>query len=272
MSGIALFNLGAWLFVARAAMRRPLGDESARRVERIQFALSFVFTVVCAFRSFLPRAEGQRIVLVDSWWSNAALGRSAATVAELCFMAQWSFLIFTLLPRGATGRRVAAWIPLLLIAIAEIFSWYTTLSTDFIGSVIEESLWLLGTLVCIVNFLWLLPELSKSVQRWLRWVILVGIGYALFLAFIDVPMYYRRWQRDLSLGHVALPVWEGLWDSMQRWVVTRKHADWYEEMPWMTLYFSVGVWMSIGTAWFAGRADWFTRTQVPASPTPRAPS
>ena len=45
--------------------------------------LSALFVLGCAFRSFLPRAEGQRICLYDSWWSSAILSRSVATVAEL---------------------------------------------------------------------------------------------------------------------------------------------------------------------------------------------
>jgi hypothetical protein len=31
-------------------------------------------------------------------------------------------------------------------------------------------------------------------------------------------------------------------------VVTHRWVDWKEEIPWMSLYFSAGVWVSIGVA------------------------
>ena len=37
----------------------------------------------CAFRSFLPRADVQRICLFDTWLSSVVVGRSVATLAEL---------------------------------------------------------------------------------------------------------------------------------------------------------------------------------------------
>ena len=44
----------------------------------------------CAFRSFSPRADVQRICLFDTWWSSVVVGRSVATVAEIAFVAQWA--------------------------------------------------------------------------------------------------------------------------------------------------------------------------------------
>ncbi len=47
----------------------------------------------CAFRSFLPRADVQRICLFDHWTSSVAVGRSVATIAEVCFVAQWAIML-----------------------------------------------------------------------------------------------------------------------------------------------------------------------------------
>ena len=45
------------------------------------FCAGYVFG--CAFRSFLPRADVQRICLFDTWLSSVFVGRTVATVAEL---------------------------------------------------------------------------------------------------------------------------------------------------------------------------------------------
>ena len=47
----------------------------------------------CAFRSVLPRADVQRICLFDTWLSSVFVGRSVATVAEVCFAAQWMIIL-----------------------------------------------------------------------------------------------------------------------------------------------------------------------------------
>jgi hypothetical protein len=49
--------------------------------------LSAAYVFACAFRSFLPRADIQRICLFDTWLSSVTVGRSVATVAEICFTA-----------------------------------------------------------------------------------------------------------------------------------------------------------------------------------------
>ena len=35
-----------------------------------------------------------RMCLFDSWFSSVIVGRSVATIAELCFVAQWSLLLW----------------------------------------------------------------------------------------------------------------------------------------------------------------------------------
>src|SRR5262245_34092852 len=47
----------------------------------------------CAFRSVLPRADVQRICLFDTWLSSVFVGRSVATIAEVCFVVQWAIVL-----------------------------------------------------------------------------------------------------------------------------------------------------------------------------------
>src|SRR5882724_4978076 len=51
----------------------------------IMLLLCAAYVFGCAFRSFLPRADVQRICLFDTWLSSVVVGRSVATVAEICF-------------------------------------------------------------------------------------------------------------------------------------------------------------------------------------------
>jgi hypothetical protein len=68
------------------------------------------------------------------------------------------------------------------------------------------------------------------------------------MSLIDVPMYIARWQHHRRAATPYLPLLAGLRDSFARRHLTREWIVWRREVPWMTLYFSVGVWLSIGMA------------------------
>jgi hypothetical protein len=70
-------------------------------------------------------------------------------------------------------------------------------------------------------------------------------GYILFMTTIDVPMYWSRWQIELKAGPTYLPLLQGLMDASRSCVVSFEQRIWREEIPWMTLYFTVAVWVSI---------------------------
>ena len=58
-------------------------------------------------------------------------------------------------------------------------------------------------------------------------------------------MYVSRWLADEANGREYLSLGQGFLDVWSRRTVTFEWADWRTEVPWMTLYFSVGVWCSI---------------------------
>jgi hypothetical protein len=247
LSAISLANLAAWGVMAAVVTRRP-GPLDGRRAGAPgwQLWLSLLFVVGCAFRSFLPRAEGQRICLYDSWISSAMIGRWVATVAELSLVAQWTLL----LARWARTARASAtaWMARLLlplIAIAELFSWYTTLTTNFVGSVCEESIWAVTGTLLIGAMLWLRPRYQGRQRRFIAAAIALNVAYVVFMWTVDVPMYWSRWTADQQAGRAYLSLGQGWRDAQLRRVLTRRWVDWRDEVPWMSLYFSVGVWISI---------------------------
>jgi len=59
----------------------------------------------------------------------------------------------------------------------------------------------------------------------------------------DVKIYVRRWR--LSAAGVHLSLARGLRDNQRRRHPIVAWEIWREEVPWMTLYFSIGVWTSL---------------------------
>jgi uncharacterized membrane protein len=247
LSVISVVNIVAWIAVARRHLRdEPALSEKERRARRWHLVLSALFVAGCAFRSFLPRAEGQRICLVDSWISAAVISRAVATVAELSLVAQWSIFLREY-ARAAQARLavVLSYLPIGLITMAEIFSWYTTLTTNFIGSVVEESTWAVTAAVVTTGFAIIWPRYRGLRRRLVTLMIAINVAYFIFMCSVDVPMYWARVTADRVRGKQFLSVAAGWRDAGERRVMTRAWRDWVDEMPWMSLYFTAGVWISI---------------------------
>ena len=208
--------------------------------------LSGAYVFGCAFRSILPRADVQRICLFDTWLSSVMVGRTVATVAELCFAIQWALVLRELArsSHSATGKNIARLI-VPLIALAECCSWYAVVSTDFLGNVLENSLWAV-TFTLIAIALGRIALSFRGIAQWLIAAMAAGaVGYVIFMATIDVPMYYGRWQAELADGTQPFGFLAGLHDVATRWVVTYDLARWDHEILWMSLYFSAAVWASL---------------------------
>ena len=172
--------------------------------------------------------------------------RSVATVAEICFAAQWAMILHRLgTMTGADTILNAAWVIVPLILIAECFSWYAVLTKKYFANAIENSIWALAFFIVAVGFCRLLPEFDGAVRAVLV-VAIIGIaGYLAFLATIDIPMYLTRWRAEVANGSRPLSPLEGLRDASFRWVVTHDIAEWKDEIAWMSLYFSAAVWASL---------------------------
>jgi hypothetical protein len=213
--------------------------------------LSAAYVIGCAFRSVLPRADVQRICLFDTWLSSVFVGRSVATVAELCFIIQWAIVLRALaqVAKAETAGNISrAIVP--IVALAEACSWYAVITTNYLGNLLENSLWTAAFLLIAIALLDLLNR-YRGVARLAIAAAAVGIaGYVAFMATVDVPMYFTRWQADLAAGRQFFGLLSGLHDVATRWVVTRDAARWNGEIVWMSLYFSAAVWTSLLLASF----------------------
>jgi len=243
---VSSVNIAFWFLLYREFCNSPAGSSASNSDIGLMLLLCAGYVFGCAFRSFLPRADVQRICLFDTWLSSVVVGRSVATVAELCFAAQWAIILRQLGEiAGAETTLNAAWLVVPLILVAECFSWYAVLTTNYLGNAIENSIWAVAFLIVGVALCRLLPEFNGAV----RWALVIAIsGIAFYLAFlmtIDVPMYLGRWRADLADGSRLLGIFEGLRDISTRWIVTHDFAHWKDEIAWMSLYFSAAVWASL---------------------------
>ena len=248
---VSMANIGLWF-----VLHRRFRTQSANlrfgvlRIE-LMLLLCAAYVFGCAFRSVLPRADVQRICLFDTWLSSVAVGRSVATIAEICFVIQWAIVLRQLadMTKSDTVRNVSATI-VPLIVLAEGFSWYAVITTNYLGNTIENSLWAVSFGLIAVALVRLIAAFRGLVRIAIS-VALIGIAaYIVFLATVDVPMYFARWRHDVAAGKALLGLFGGLHDVGTRWTVTHDVAHWRDEMAWMALYFSVAVWSSLALCSF----------------------
>lgn len=105
----------------------------------------------------------QRICLFDTWLSSVLVGRSVATVAELCFAIQWAIVLRELakITHSDTAKNISKLV-VPLIASAECCSWYAVVSTNFLGNVLENALWTIAGLHELATH-WVV---THNIARW----------------------------------------------------------------------------------------------------------
>ena len=240
---------------SRHWQRSTSGSGSGSRVTRrctaaeTQLLLSGGASACAAFARCSPQSSER--CACGTRLSAILLGRIAATIAELCFALQCGLFVqrlsdITRIP--LLDAAAHAFVPLAILA--ELVCWYAVLSLNHIGHAIEESLWALLMLILAAAC----GTAALAAEGPLRAMLIAGLlvygaGAGLTIAF-DVRMYVRRWR--LSTDGVHLSLATGLRDSQRRRHPIVAWEIWREEVPWMTLYFSIGVWTSLAMVLLEG--------------------
>lgn len=259
-------NIAVWFALYHQLQPPPAGGLGNTSGIGVMLLLCAAYVFGCAFRSFLPRADVQRICLFDTWLSSVVVGRSVATVAEIAFAAQWAIILYQLgAMTGADTTVNAAWAIVPLILIAECFSWYAVLTRHYLGNAIENSIWAVAFFIVGAGLCRLLPEFDGEVRVILVVTIIGVAGYLAFLMTVDVPMYLNRWRTEAGDGSRLMKPLEGLRDVSTRWVVTHDLAEWKEEIAWMSLYFSGAVWASLALCVCYSQGDQLPRYRIQAT-------
>jgi hypothetical protein len=247
LCAVGALNIFAWCVSAVALNRRQtVMSAEAYNARRLQLLLSAVYVFGCAFRSVFPVFDVPRICLHNSWLSSVIVGRSVATVAELCFVGQWALMLreASRASRSVVGK-ISSLAVVPLIALAEACSWYSVLTTSNLGHIAEESIWSLSAALMVTSMVATWPRSRVTRHPALVACCVAGVAYVAFMLLVDVPMYWSRWIADESVGRHYLSIAQGIHDVSSRWVVSYRWDDWKSEVVWMSLYFSVAVWLSI---------------------------
>jgi hypothetical protein len=247
LCAIAVLNIAGWTLAAIAFAQAPAVNQVASdAASHIQLLLSAGYVLGCAYRSVLPVFDIPRIVVVDSRLSNVIVGRSVATVAELCFAAQWALILHRMafLSHSLPGRTVSLLI-VPLILLAEACSWYAVLTTAQRAHAVENSIWGVTAALVVASLLVMQPyPVAGLYLPMIAWCI-GGGAYVAFIFLLDVPAYWSRWLADQTNGRRYLSIVEGLIDVCRRRTVSHRWEVWKSEVLWMSLYFSFGVWSSL---------------------------
>jgi hypothetical protein len=248
---VSSVNIAVWFLLYHQLHEWPIGRLDGASGVELMLLLCAAYVFGCAFRSLFPRADVQRICLFDTWLSSVAVGRSVATVAEICFAVQWAIILHQLgSMTGADTTLAIAWAVTPLILIAECFSWYAVLTTNYLGNAIENSIWAVAFFAVGIGLCRVLPDFAGPVRLVVALAIVGIAGYLAFLMTVDVPMYLSRRRAKVAEGGKLLRPLDGLRDASTRWVVTHDLAQWKDEITWMSLYFSAAVWASLALCVF----------------------
>jgi hypothetical protein len=244
LRAIAVLNVALWSLSAVAVTREhALNHLETNAACYMQLLLSAVYVSGCAFRSFLPVIDIPRLVLIDSRLSSVLVGRSVATLAELCFAAQWALILHrAALLTGSPFVQAVSFAVVPLIMLAEGCSWFAVLTTKQLAHAVENSLWGLSAALAVAGMLVIGPHQLPALYPPM---IAGGAAYVAYIFIYDVPMYWSRWLVDQANGRRYLSIADGMVDVCRRWTVSYRWEDWQSEVPWMSLYFTFGVWSSI---------------------------
>lgn len=246
LRAIAVLNVVLWSIAAASVISgEPVSHAGTNGELYLQLLFSALYVLGCGFRCFLPVYDIPRLVLVDSRLSSVLVGRSVATLAEVAFGAQWALIVHrvAVLTHSPLAQAVSLSI-VPLIMTAQVCCWHAVLTTAQRGHVVENSIWGVSAALVVISLLAIGPhrlvELYPPAIVWCGG----GIAYAVFMFFFDVPMYWSRWRADQANRRQYLSIAQGLLD-VRRWTVSYRWEAWKSEVLWMSLYFSIGVWISI---------------------------
>ncbi len=238
--------MALWSFSAIAVHHASPAIHAQALASRLQLLLSAGYVLGCAFRCLLPVFDIPRVVLVDSRLSNVIVGRSVATVAELCFAAQWALMLHRMafLSHSLPGQTLSLAI-MPLIVIAEGCSWYAVLTTAQRPHAFENSFWGLSAALLVASLLLIDPHRVAGLYPTMIVWCVGGAAYVAYIFLIDVPAYWSRWRADEINGRRYLSMAQGVKDACRRRIVSHSWEVWKSEIVWMSLYFTFGVWTSI---------------------------
>ena len=211
-----------------------------------------IYTLVCLFRSILPRVDAERLCFWDlgnmQIIHSPFIGRFCATFAEIAFSYQITRLWHTIVTTYSDKYFNTAQICWFLCCFAQILCWIGVITTNHIFHAFETSLWGLSSLLLTVNTSIVLSTISNENKNKNNIIILkiftlLCLLFSIYIFTIDVPMYIEKWNIN-GKGINSLSINNGFHDSFTC-KVNKSFELWSKEMIWMTPYFLIGPYISL---------------------------
>lgn len=272
---ISIFNI---LFISIYAFTHTLNTK-----QLILFGFAFIFSIVCAIRAFYPTKYTEKTCFLKTKYYTPFVIRILATIAEIVYILLFVYVFIYIINIIKNITRINLnylkkyiYIVIPIIVLAEVFSWLGSITEYQLWNVSEEILWLITSIMLIVISIFILNNIKnikstkiKSIYYLLSGIVPLATIFATFLIVVDIPMYVKRWIKGEQLE--AKPLQQifnefknkhrknfdnNIKDFRQCRKVDKSLNTWKEEMPWLTGYFTIGVWSTfVLTIWFKHHSD-----------------
>jgi hypothetical protein len=226
--------------------------------QALYFVLVSIYVIVCAIRSIWPRLDSECICVYKNNISSPFVGRSLATVAEMALIVLLVMITNTILNLMKMYLKNSVVIDTLKILnlmiiptifIAQVICWYGITTKDYFWVIVEGALWAYALIIFFLVYVYIYYKtIWKNINNnkvrfivpFLPFIILILLSHVIFMFVNYMPLMFKN--NRLYKNHV--PFWKGLAElSCNK--VSHKYKDWENDMPWLTGYFSISVWVSI---------------------------
>ena len=206
--------------------------------------LSFLYTVSSGIRGIWPRIDSKKICYEKNPLSTPLVGRTLATAGEISYIALITIFLNMLMDKYKINKDIYRNILnlcIFLIVMAQLFCWVGVSTGNSIFNVTENSLWTVTASMILYIILNIVSNIKNNKMKLYLVSAAVGIvGYIIFMIKIDLPMYIKRCSEDKDIKLFNMKSIEDMDDCK----VDKSYDTWINEIPWLTGYFTLGVWSS----------------------------
>jgi hypothetical protein len=231
---------------------------SISKIQSFYFILVAIYVLVCAIRSLWPRLDTKCTCVFNNKISSPLVGRSLATIAEMAFIILIVMITNTILNivQKSIGNthfietlKILNLMIIPTIFIAQLTCWYGITTKNYFWEIIEGALWTYSIgILFIVYFYIYIKTVGKNISNnrvrfitpFLPYILIITAFHLLFMFLNYMPLMFKN--NLLNKNHI--PFWQGL-SELSCNKVSKKYKDWKKDIPWLTGYFSISVWVSI---------------------------
>jgi len=231
---------------------------SISKIQFIYFILVAIYVFVCAVRSLWPRLDTKCTCVFNNKISSPFVGRSLATIAEMSLIILLVMITNTILNivQKSIGNspfinalKVLNIMIIPTIFIAQLTCWYGITTKNYFWEIIEGGLWTYALAIIFIVYAYIyIKTVGKNITSnklrfvapFLPYILMVVGAHLLFMLVNYLPLMFKN--NLLYKNHV--PFWKGL-SELSCNKISKNYKDWKNDIPWLTGYFSISVWVAI---------------------------